>query len=215
MGTDAKHVQAFATSVEEVGRTYGMSLHWGKTQALSVCTSDRIARPDGSLIEESGSLKYLGATIYGDGRADSEISRKIGAARADFQQLQKLWNHANVSVKDKLQFFHALIVSRLVYGLSTVWMVTAQRRRLDGFYARSLRRILRILPAYVSRVSNATVFAKAEVLPFSEQLIHKQLALLGKVARSPDDSLLRRDTFIPGGMRPQIGNTMRRVGRPR
>ena len=160
-------------------------------------------------------MTYLGAVIYGDGRADSEISRTIGAARADYYQLQKLWNHASVSVRDKLQFLHALIVSRLIYGLSTVWLVTAQRRRLDGFYARCLRRILRIPAAYVSRVSNTKVLLQAGVKPFSEQLLFRQLALLGKVARSPTENPLRKDTFVPGSVTPQIGRTMRRVGRPR
>jgi hypothetical protein len=91
LGMDAANVQALAEAVEQIGGTYGMALHWGKTQALSICTPDKIASPDGSPIDDKGSLKYLGATIYADGRADYEISRKIGIARADFNQLQKLW----------------------------------------------------------------------------------------------------------------------------
>ena len=102
-----------------------------------------------------------------------------------------MWNHANVPVKEKLEFFHALIMSRLEYGLSSVWLVTAQRRRLDGFYARCLRRILRIQPSFLSRISNASVFATAGVQPFTEQLRQRQLILLGKVARSSADGPLR------------------------
>ena len=73
------------------------------------------------MINETGSLEYLGALLSADGRADSEISRKIGTAFADFRQLQKLWNHARVSLRDKLHFFDALIASRLSYGLATIW----------------------------------------------------------------------------------------------
>ena len=102
LGSCARNVEALATSVEKVGGTYGMTLHWAKTQALSVCTTDKVLRPDGTVIQESGALQYLGATIYGDGRADSELSRKLGAARADFQQLHKLWSRANVARKDKV-----------------------------------------------------------------------------------------------------------------
>ena len=39
--------------------------------------------------------------------------------------------------------------------------------------------------------------------------------LLNKVAHSPADGPLRRDTFIPGTLHPQIGRYVRRVGRPR
>ena len=41
------------------------------------------------------------------------------------------------------------------------------------------------------------------------------MIFLGKVARSPADSPLRRDTFIPGTILPQLGRFVGRVGRPR
>ena len=49
-----------------------------------------------------------------------------------------------VPLRDKVQFFNAFILSKLRYGLSSVWLVAAQRRRIDGFVARCLRRILNI-----------------------------------------------------------------------
>ena len=112
-------------------------------------------------------------------------------------------------------YFDSLIVSKLSYGLSTVSLVKSQRRRLDGFYARCLRKILRVQPAYYSRVSNKTVLDKAGVKPFSEQILLRQMLLLGKVARSPAGEPLRRDTFAGEGIDPQIGRFVRVVGRPR
>jgi hypothetical protein len=192
IGTSATNVAEFAEMVEKTGAQYGMTLHWGKTQAMSMGTNDCIVLPGGTDIQSQSSLQYLGAVISSDGRLDSEVSRKIGAAKADFHQLAKLWSHANVPTKDKLKFFHALVASKLQYGLSSMWLVTAQRRRLDGFYARCLRKILRIQPAYYSRVPNARVFELSEVRPFTQQLLQKQLVLLGKVARSPASSTMRR-----------------------
>jgi hypothetical protein len=215
LGTSADNDSELAAVVERIGADYGMTLHWGKTQALAIGTDDGISAPGGGKLQAATSLQYLGAVINRDGRLDSEVSRKVGIAKSDFRELSKLWNHANVPVKEKLEFFHALIMSRLEYGLSSVWLVTAQRRRLDGFYARCLRRILRIQPAFLSRVSNASVFATAGVQPFTEQLRQRQLILLGKVARSSAEGPLRRDTFIPGSILPVIGSTVRRVGRPR
>ena len=192
-----------------------MVLHWGKTQSLPINSTDQVKQPDGTLMHEVTSLQYLGAVMDGHGRSDSEVSRKLGTAKGDFRVLSKVWRHANVPLKQKLHYFESLIISRLLYGLSSMWMVTAQLRRIDGFYARCLRTILRIPPSYYSRVSNATVFTRAAVRPLSEQLLQKQFALLGKVARSPDHSLLRQDTFIPGTLQPQIGRYVRKRGRPR
>lgn len=160
-------------------------------------------------------MGYLGSLIYRDGRVDSELSCKLGIARADFHQLQTLWKHAGVTLKDKLRFFHSLVVSKLLYGFSTMSLVKQQRRRLDGFYARCLRKILRVPPAFYSRVSNQAVLSKAGVAPFSEQILFRQLVLMGKVARSSPNSPLRRDTFVDDGRSPQIGRFIRVIGRPR
>ena len=69
--------------------------------------------------------------------------------------------------------------------------------------------------AFISRVSNAKVFAEAGVCPLSDKLTQKQLQLFGKVALSPAGSPLRRDTFVDGSLIPHIGCYVRRRGRPR
>ena len=168
----------------------------------------------GALIPESGSLGY-GGLISENRRYDSELSRKIGAASGDFKQLRRVWNHANVPAKRRLRYLDALVISRLLYGMASIWLVTSQRRRLDGFYARCLRKVLGIPAAFISRISNATVFARAGVIPLSNQLLRRQLSLLGKVALSPQGHPLRRDAFVDNTLQPQIGRFIRRQCRPR
>jgi len=208
-------VEEYAAAVEKAGSEFGLCLHWGKTQALAVCADGILRDPQGNRVEDTGSMVYLGALLTADGRADSELSRRIGLAAGDFRSLRRFWGHANISRARKLELFHALVVSKLQYCLSSVWLVTSQRRRLDGFYARCLRRLLGIPSAFMSRVSNKTVYQRAQTLPLSEQILKRQLILLGKVARSPEHSPLRQDVFIDDGFLPQIGRYIRRVGRPR
>ena len=160
-------------------------------------------------------MEYLGALISADGRSESEVSRRLGLAYSDFRALSKLWSHANVSQTAKIRFFDSLVISRLLYGLSTLWLVTAQRRRLDGFYARCLRRILRIPAAFVSRVSNAAVFDRAAVVPLSKRLLAKQITLLGKSAKLPPQDLRRRFVFYGSSMVLREDVFIRRRGRPR
>ena len=99
MGSCAVLVAEYAAAIEQAGNDYGMTLHWGKTQALSMCTDSPIRRPDGSIIESTGSLNYLGGIISADGRVDSEISRKIGTATADIRALRAAWNHTGLAQK--------------------------------------------------------------------------------------------------------------------
>ena len=180
-----------------------------------MCSEPGLRDPDGNLLDDSGSLVYLGGLLTADGRSDSEVSRRIGAAMGDFRALQKMWGHAGIGTKRKLQLFTSLIASKLQYCLSTVWLVTAQMRRIDGFYARCLRRILRIPASFVSRVSNKSVFRQAGVAAMSQQVLMRQLLLMGKVVGSTAGSAIRRDVFVGNTLQPQVGRYVRRVGRPR
>ena len=208
-------MEEVAAAIERAGKHFGMSLHWGKTQALSVCTSSCLHSPQGDVVGDSCSLVYLGGLLTSDGRADSELSRRIGMALGEFKGLQKFWGHAGIGRSRKLELFHALVVSKLRYGLSTVCLVKAQRRRLYGFYARCLRKVLGIPPSFVSRISNKTVFERAGASPLTEQILHQQLVLLGKAARSPANALIRSSIFMADSLIPRVGSCVRRVGRPR
>ena len=74
---------------------------------------------------------------------------------------------------------------------------------------------MHIPAAYYSRVSNLTVFQRAQVPALTQQLERRQFLLLGVVARSEDGSPIRRDAFVDGSVRPKAAYFTRRVGRPR
>ena len=106
-------------------------------------------------------------------------------------------------LRRRLQIFNAVIPPQLMYGLSSAWLTVAEKRRLDGFQARCLRKVLRIAPPFISRVSNKTVLNKANEKPFSSSLLKQQLILYGKVARTPDlrawlAAALNREVCVQG-----------------
>ena len=120
-----------------------------------------------------------------------------------------------MTTRRKIEIFDSCILSVLRYGLRATWLGVAAMRRLDGFHARCLRKLLRIPPAYVSRISNSSVFTKASSKPFSSQLRRHQLLLWGSVAAEPDDSIIRETIFCAGSILPKEAAATRRVGRPR
>ena len=83
-------------------------------------------------------MVYLGASLSADGRVDSQVAPTIGAARADFRTLLRVWAHASLVVKGKVRMYEACVVSSLTYGFQAAWLPVAARRRLDGFYAKCL-----------------------------------------------------------------------------
>ena len=65
------------------------------------------------------STVYLGGLVSNDGRVDSELSRRTGAAHGEFARLMQVWAHANLSRQQRSKFFQAFVLSKLRYGLCT------------------------------------------------------------------------------------------------
>ncbi len=106
-------------------------------------------------------------------------------------------------------------MSQILHGLDTAWLNVSDKRKLDGFQCRCLRVILGIAAPFISRVSNQTVLAKAGALKLSTMLLRHQLIFFGKVARAPDEDVLRELTFRSGSLDLAANRFIRRVGRPR
>ena len=78
-----------------------------------------------------------------------------------------------------------------------------------------MRVILKVPPAYLSRVSNAAVLQRAGQVELARQLLKQQLILYARVVRKHGDDVLRGVTFAPGTDMPATSRYVRRVGRPR
>ena len=113
-----------------------------------------------------------------------------------------------------MALYSSLIESKLLYGLSTMVLTVCQKRILNGFQSRCLRRIFGIKPSYISRVSNACVLEKAVCVLATNLLLRRQMRMLGKVLRAPEGHPLQKSSFIPGTNRPATDQYVRRVGRP-
>ena len=101
-----------------------------------------------------------------------------------------------------------------MHSLSSLVLTVAQQRKVNGLQNRCLRRIFGIAPSYSSRVSNASVLARAGYPIATELLKKRRLQLLGKILRSPEGHPLRVASFIPGTTIPATERFVRRVGRP-
>ena len=171
--------------------------------------------PDGSAVKSKSSMVYLGSSLSCDGRASTELNRRLGLARADFESLSRVWAHSTIGRRKKLRIFDACVISKLRYGLSVATLSRADNRRIDGFHARCLRKIVGIPPSFISRVSNVVVFDVARAAPLSLLLRRERLIYMGHVARRPANDPVRNMVFQPGCLEPRLALGQRRRGRPR
>ena len=216
VSADLKTAERFLGLVAEVGEKYGLELNMRKTVAMVIGDDDAsITGPDGQPVAKKDQTIYLGGLIAVDGRPTSEVSRRLGEARRNFESLTAIWAHAKIIKHRKQQIFQACVVTKLLYGLSSCWLLQADRSKLDAFYIRCLRRIHRIPHPMLSHISNQDVLQAAEVVPLSVQLFQQQLQLYGRLYREGADSLVRQIALEDDGCTPKQWQVRRRVGRPR
>ena len=85
LGAFPASVERFLAAVEVSGAAFGMQLHADKFQLLQVGSASPVRNTAGDIIEQKTHMLYLGASITDDGRIQSELSRRIGAASADLR----------------------------------------------------------------------------------------------------------------------------------
>ena len=215
ISSSGPHLESYMAAVEKHGADYGLQIHWGKVHLVPVSTQQPVHAPNGTVIAAQTSMIYLGATVHGSGRFGSEVARKIGHATADFNQLLSVWRQTSLSVQRKFKLFESLVLSKLLYGVASAWLLKADLRRLDGFHARCLRKLLKVKAAFISRISNERVRQMAGVQPLSSRVDGQQQKLLQQVLNDPDKAILRDAAFQQGSNRPLTDRFIRRVGRPR
>ena len=145
---------------------------------------------------------------------DAELARRLGLAEVEFRKLSQVGAHASLSPKQTYRIYDACVLSRLLYGLHVIWFGQVARRKLDGFHARCVRKILKIRPSYYSRISNADVLAQIHAPMLSSILLDRQLGYFGTLARRPNSCPVRRLVFEDDLSMKCFAGTRRR-GRPK
>ena len=108
----------------------------------------------------------------------------------------------------------ACVVQKLLYSLESAWLNKALLHKLDGFFARCLRQILKISHSYISRVSNKYVLQQFQAPASSSILLQRQVLLFGRIAPLPNEDVVRQTVFHENGINIKLALDKRR-GRPR
>ena len=99
-------------------------------------------------------------------------------------------------MKKKLQLFESYVLSKLRYSIASAWLSKSDLRRVDGFQANCLRRLMGLPPPHISRVSNERVRTMAGQQAFSRIVEDLQVGLLDRVLQDPTKQELRDVAFV-------------------
>jgi hypothetical protein len=114
---DEDSAHSYMVAIADAGLSYGLSLNWSKCEVMPVNSHGAIKSPLGTYLPVKTSLGYLGSTLSCNGRISSELGRRIGTAKREFESLKRVWSHAGVNLKRKVQIFDQWLRSMLYYLL--------------------------------------------------------------------------------------------------
>ena len=212
--SSAANMQRLVNAVVQEGAPYGLEINWSKTIQIQVSTQQHIGRPDGGPIACVREGIYLGGMLTCDGKARRELVRRLGEGRRAFDGLCKVWSHAGISRARKLHIYMTCVASKVLYSMESLWLLKADRTKLDAFHYRCLRKVLGIPCSYLSRVPNWEVLERAGVCALSKLLLDRQTKLYTRLALQRDDSFARKLICFENGQ-PRTWYTKRGRGRPR
>ena len=160
-------------AIVQEGAIYGLEINWSKTVQIQVCKQYVINRPDGNPIVQVREAVYLGGLVTCDGKAGRELVRRLGEGRRVFDGLEKIWSHAGITRSRKLQIYSACVVSKILYSMESLWLLQADRTRLDVSHYKCHREISGIPCSFISRVSNAEVLEQSSASILSQLLLDR------------------------------------------
>ena len=136
-------------------------------------------------------------------------------ARGVFRSLHRLFQHSSLGVRRKFEVCRAVVLSKLLYGLESVVLRDHDISKLNGFHAACCRKLLRISPSFISRVSNKYVLQQFKTNSLHSILLQRQLLFFGSIARRPQDDIVRQFVFKPNTFDSIEQHSPRKQGRPR
>ena len=87
--------------VQEAGRKVGLELNAKKTVWLAKNVKPAKLYVNGTEIEKSESIVYLGSQVDADGGMSEEVDRRVNAANRVFWSFRRLWKNNHVSLQPK------------------------------------------------------------------------------------------------------------------
>ena len=94
LAVNNEDAEIYMQCIEQAGRMYGLQLNWNKLEVLPVRCEARIKKPNGDYLVSKESLLYLGSFLCDNGSIGPELNRRLGAARAEFETLCRVLDHA-------------------------------------------------------------------------------------------------------------------------
>ena len=195
------HMQDKTTLLATTSLGAGLRINKEKTKMMRINTpTTSPVTIDDRPIKEVDSFTYLGSIIDKQGGTDSDVTARIGKARAAFIILKNIWASREIATTTKVRIFNSNVKSVLLYGSETWRMTKKTKQKIQTFINSGLRRIFRI--RWPDKISNKELWQRGSQEPVESQIKKRKWGWIGHTLRKPVATITRQAlTWNPQGKR--------------
>ena len=129
-----KNLQMLLDAYIKTGKPYGMEKNIKKTKTMVISMTSQSPRInitlEGSPIQQTNLITYLGSIIKEDGRCEKEVKRRIEIVRSAFIKMNKILTSRKISINTRKRLCPCYIWSTLLYGSETWALTTTTTKKL-------------------------------------------------------------------------------------
>ena len=206
LDTSNDNLQKSTNELQKLSEKVGLRLNTKKCEAMSTMGTKPKITIKSQPVKTISSFTYLGSIINDSGHVTDEVKTRIGKASWAFGKIEHLMKAKNISLKTKLSLYNATVISVLLYGSETWQLYAADKKRLNAFHQRCLRRILKV--SYRDHITNVEILKRTGQREIGDVLMERRLRWYGHVARMAEER-------IPKIVMKWKPTGKRRRGRPR
>ena len=154
----------------EQSQKLGLHVNWSKSKFQSF--SHWMPTPPSTLIgaqpvTTTDNFTYLGSTIASNNSSFNDVNRRIAIATSTMSKLSSIWTSSSLSLALQMRLYNSLIISIITYSSASWTLAKAQKKRLDAFNTKSLRRIVGV--RWYDYVTNASILTRTRQQPLTTQ----------------------------------------------
>ena len=124
---------------------------------------------------------YLGSTIASNNSSVNDVNRRIAIATSTMAKLSSIWTSSRLSLALKTRLYNSLIMSILTYSSASWTLTKAQKKRLDAFNTKALRRS--VGGRWYEYVKNAPILSRTGQSPLTTTIRTLRLGAFGQICR--------------------------------
>ena len=162
LASSTDRMEKLLHALETVAARYGLRLNQNKCVWMASGLHGTLKFKDDSRVARVNEATYLGSKLNIFSDQKKELHGRIAYARVTWVKLAPFWKYSNCPAKIKLRILDAVIAAKLLYSTASMWLSDGDCKKVDAFFFKTIRQILKVKSTYKDRTKTNEFLLKKQ-----------------------------------------------------